>query len=62
VLFAAFTVFCFVKLLRDEGHEPEEDDRRATVVVPPPPAQPQPEDDELAAYNAYLARLNAEHS
>jgi DNA-binding transcriptional regulator of glucitol operon len=61
VLFAAFAVFCFVKLLRDEGEQPQEN-ATASVVVPPPPVVPEPEDDELAAYNAYLARLNAEHS
>ena len=60
VLFAAFTVFCFAKLLRDEGRPDEPEQDVPSVVVPPPPVQPQPEDDELAAYNAYLARLNAE--
>jgi DNA-binding transcriptional regulator of glucitol operon len=59
VLFAAFAVFCFVKLLRDEGREPDEEAPSAAVA--PPPVPPQPEDDEeLAAYNAYLARLNAQ--
>jgi DNA-binding transcriptional regulator of glucitol operon len=65
VLFAAFTLFCFVKLLRDDGRDEEPTDTGAagvTVVPPPRPALPEPEDDELAAYNAYLARLNAEHS
>jgi DNA-binding transcriptional regulator of glucitol operon len=62
VLFAAFTLFCFAKLLRDEGREPEQDTAAPDVVVPPPSAAPEPQDDELAAYNAYLARLNAEHS
>lgn len=60
VLFAAFAVFCFVKLLRDEDRPGDADEPTASVVLPPP-AQAQPEDDEeLAAYNAYLARLNAE--
>jgi DNA-binding transcriptional regulator of glucitol operon len=63
VLFAAFAVFCFVKLLRDDGTEEEPEDTTASIVIPPPPpAAPEPEDDELAAYNAYLARLNAEHT
>jgi cytochrome oxidase assembly protein ShyY1 len=63
VLFAAFAVFCFVKLLRDEG-EVDEPDTIPSVVVPPPAVVPEPgpEDDELAAYNAYLARLNARNT
>jgi DNA-binding transcriptional regulator of glucitol operon len=59
VLFAAFTVFCFVKLLRDEGRETEEPEITSVVVPPPAPAVEEPQDEELAAYNAYLARLNA---
>jgi DNA-binding transcriptional regulator of glucitol operon len=62
VLFAAFAVFCFVKLLRDDGAEQEPEDATMSVVIPPPSAAPEPEDEELAAYNAYLARLNAESS
>jgi DNA-binding transcriptional regulator of glucitol operon len=62
VLFAAFAVFCFVKLLRDDGTEEDDENVSASVVIPrPAPAAPEPEDEELAAYNAYLARLNAEH-
>ena len=61
VLFAAFAVFCFVKLLRDDGTAEEPEDTTMSVVIPPPAAVPEPEDEELAAYNAYLARLNAEH-
>jgi len=60
VLFAAFTVFCFVKLLRDDGLEREPAGPAAGVVVPPSARSDEPQDDELAAYNAYLARLNAE--
>ncbi|GAC1441517.1 MAG: hypothetical protein NVSMB55_09540 [Mycobacteriales bacterium] len=59
VLFAAFTVFCFVKLLREDGLEAEPDIPPASVLVPPPVRADEPPDDELAAYNAYLARLNA---
>jgi cytochrome oxidase assembly protein ShyY1 len=59
VLFAAFTLFCFTKLLRDEGRE-DESQAAPSVVVPRPAPAPEPEDDELAAYNAYLAKLNAE--
>lgn len=65
VLFAAFTIFCYVKLLRDDGFEDAPElqvpSRQTPSVVVPPPARPaEPQDDELAAYNAYLARLNAE--
>ncbi|MBK5305814.1 MAG: hypothetical protein JJD92_03920 [Frankiaceae bacterium] len=62
LLFAAFTVFCFVKLLRDDGVDAEDEPVPPSVVLPPPPATTEPEDDELAAYNAYLARLNAQSS
>jgi DNA-binding transcriptional regulator of glucitol operon len=62
VLFAAFAVFCFVKLLRDEGEEHVPEQSTPSVVVPPPTPAPQEQDEELAAYNAYLARLNAERS
>jgi DNA-binding transcriptional regulator of glucitol operon len=59
VVFAGFAVFCFVKLLRDEDREDEPEAVSAAVVVPPPAvAVDEPLDDELAAYNAYLARLN----
>jgi cytochrome oxidase assembly protein ShyY1 len=60
VVFAAFTIFCFVRLLRDEGKEAPEENAAAADVVPPPRREPdlEPDDDELAAYNAYLARLN----
>jgi DNA-binding transcriptional regulator of glucitol operon len=63
VLFAAFAIFCFVKLLRDDGTREEPDDSSTSVVLaPPPPAVPEAEDDELAAYNAYLARLHEQSS
>ena len=60
VLFAAFTVFCFVKLLHDDGLEGDQQIPPPSVVVPPPARADEPQDDELAAYNAYLARLNAQ--
>lgn len=61
VLFAAFTLFCFSKLLRDEVRGPVEPSPVEPVVLPRPvPAVVEPADDELAAYNAYLARLNAQ--
>ena len=63
VLFAAFTLFCFGKLLLDSGNDGGREvavqDPPASVVLPPPAPVGGPVDDELAAYNAYLARLNA---
>jgi DNA-binding transcriptional regulator of glucitol operon len=59
VMFAAFAVFCFYKLARDADRPPEEPPVKDDVVLPPQlPAVEEPEDDELAAYNAYLARLD----
>ncbi len=61
VLFAAFAVFCFYKLVLAEDVEPDEP--AVDVVLPPPqPVVDEPEDDELAAYNAYLAQLNAKQT
>lgn len=61
VLFAGFALFCFYKLVLAEDREPDESEQDVDVVLPPPrPAVEEPVDDELAAYNAYLARLNAE--
>jgi DNA-binding transcriptional regulator of glucitol operon len=63
VLFAAFAVFFFYKVIRDVDREPDDEDPRDDVVLAPPVAiAEEPVDDELAAYNAYLARLNAEQS
>ena len=60
VLFAAFAVFCFYKLAYDADREPDESEQQVDVVLPPPrPQVEEPQDDELAAYNAYLAELNA---
>jgi DNA-binding transcriptional regulator of glucitol operon len=61
VLFAAFAVFCFYKLVLAEDVEPDEP-KVDVVLAPPRPLVDEPEDDELAAYNAYLAQLNAEQS
>ena len=65
VLFAGFALFCFVKLLRDADRVPDgsESDPDRDVVVPPAAVRPadEPADDELAVYNAYLARLDREH-
>ena len=62
VLFASFAVFCFYKLVLAEDEEPAEEQGVDVVLPPPRPAVKEPEDDELAAYNAYLARLNAEQA
>ena len=59
VMFAAFAVFCFYKLAHEADHPPEEPPAKDDVVLPPQrPVVEEPEDDELAAYNAYLARLD----
>ena len=63
VLFAAFTLFCFYRFARDAGREDPHADApacvEASVLAPAPVPAPAVEDDpELAAYNAYLARLN----
>jgi DNA-binding transcriptional regulator of glucitol operon len=61
-LFAAFAVFCFYKLIREADLPPEDPAEKPDVVLAPPAPADEPQDDELAAYNAYLARLNAEDS
>ena len=59
VLFAAFAVFCFYKLAHDADRPTEEPPVKNDVVLPPQrPVVEEPVDDELAAYNAYLARLD----
>lgn len=60
VLFAAFALFCFYKLVHEADREPTDEIVRPDVVLQPPVPAEEPHDDELAAYNAYLARLNAE--
>lgn len=63
VLFAAFVVFGWTWFLRDEVRGPEPE--RPGLQLDPEPVLPvaQPvsdaEDPELAAYNRYLAELNA---
>ena len=65
-LFAAFVVFMWVRLVRDELKPPAE--RIATIRRTPaatagaaaaPAPVPQEDDPELDAYNAYLASLHA---
>ena len=64
-LFAIFAVVFWVKTIRDEVHPPAEAKPRDAVALPggipvPPTADDEPseDDEELAAYNAYLARMN----
>ena len=72
-LFAIFAVVFWAKTIRDEVHPPAEADPVDAVGlpggIPVPPRQagdggdaggPGEDDEELAAYNAYLARLTRE--
>jgi hypothetical protein len=73
-LFAIFAVVFWAKTIRDEVHPPAEAESADGVGLPggipaPPAGGPRPADDtgeadeddgELAAYNAYLARLTRE--
>ena len=73
-LFAIFAVVFWVKTIRDEVHPPAQAEPTDAVALPggipvPPPGAPRPpggdeepgeDDGELAAYNAYLARLTKE--
>ena len=65
-LFAIFAVVFWVKTIRDEVHPPAQAEPRDAVALPggiPVPRsdeEPGEDDEELAAYNAYLARLTKE--
>ena len=72
-LFAIFAVVFWAKTIRDEVHPPAEAGPADAVGLPggipvPPPGGARPpgsagegeDDEELAAYNAYLARLTRE--
>jgi hypothetical protein len=66
-LFAIFAVVFWVKTIRDEVHPPAQAGPRDAVALPggipvPPSGDDEPgeDDGELAAYNAYLARLTRE--
>lgn len=75
-IFAAFGVVFWIKTIRDEVHPPAQPDPAAAVSVlpdgagqpaavagsgPAPAGEPVTgEDEELAEYNAYLARLHSE--
>ena len=65
-LFAIFAVVFWAKTIRDEVHPPAEARPRDAVPLPgglPAPRgdeEPGEEDEDLAAYNAYLARLTKE--
>ncbi len=65
-LFAIFAVVFWGKTIRDEVHPPAQAESRDAVALPggiPVPRgdeEPGEDDEELAAYNAYLARLTKE--
>jgi hypothetical protein len=65
-LFAIFAVVFWVKTIRDEVHPPAQAEPKDAVALPggiPVPRgdeEPGEDDEELAAYNAYLARLTKE--
>ncbi len=65
-LFAIFAVVFWAKTIRDEVHPPAQARPRDAVPLPggiPVPRgdeEPGEDDEELAAYNAYLARLTKE--
>jgi hypothetical protein len=65
-LFAIFAVVFWAKTIRDEVHPPAQAESRDAVALPggiPVPRgdeEPGEDDEELAAYNAYLARLTNE--
>jgi hypothetical protein len=65
-LFAIFAVVFWVKTIRDEVHPPAQAEPRDAVALPggiPVPRgdeEPGEDDEDLAAYNAYLARLTRE--
>ena len=73
-LFAIFAVVFWVKTIRDEVHPPAQAEAKDAVALPggipaPTPGslrahggdeEPGEDDEELAAYNAYLARLTKE--
>jgi hypothetical protein len=74
-IFAVFGVVFWIKTIRDEVHPPAQLDPAAAAAVLPEGTRPAAaagsgpvtadgpvteEDEELAAYNAYLARLHSE--
>jgi DNA-binding transcriptional regulator of glucitol operon len=68
-LFAVFVIVMWIKMMYDEVHADENDEAddgaaapgsSAPVAVVTEDAQNGEDDPELAAYNRYLARLNAQ--
>jgi DNA-binding transcriptional regulator of glucitol operon len=68
-IFAGFAVVFWAKTIRDEFHPPTRPERTHSTDVKLPggvaaarsePAGEEDEDEELAEYNAYLARLTSE--
>jgi hypothetical protein len=61
-LFAIFAVYFWVKTIRDEVYPPGPAKPRDAFALPGGGAEPVEDDEELAPYNAYLARLTKEVS
>jgi DNA-binding transcriptional regulator of glucitol operon len=68
-LFAVFVIVMWIKMMYDEVHSDDEEgeaadettsESAAATVVATQDAQNGEDDPELAAYNRYLARLNAQ--
>lgn len=65
-LFSIFVIVMWVKMIRDELSDDEESDEERTAAPVRPLSeaeliqQHEAEDEDLAAYNRYLARLNTE--
>lgn len=65
-IFAIFVVVMWVKMIRDELNDDGKPKPQPPLQPPEPPAkseiirQQEEEDEELAAYNRYLARLNSQ--
>ena len=69
-IFAVFAIVFWAKTIRDEFHPPATAGQAQDVALPAGTARPagdaaaddagDEDDEELAAYNAYLARLTAE--
>jgi DNA-binding transcriptional regulator of glucitol operon len=65
-LFGLFPAFMFWRLRKLRSQQPAESQPApAPAPIAPPPARPEPAEDhdpELAAYNRYLAELNAQET
>lgn len=61
-LFAIFAVYFWVKTIRDEACPPGQAKPRDAFALPGGGTEAAEDDEELAPYNAYLARLTKEVS